>query len=1062
MAFWKKIGQQLGDLVDDLAAPDEVREQLRLGVAALDAGRLDDAERAFRKLMTMDPDHARARHLLGLSLMGQNRLDEAVECLEQATEARSRDIAVLADLAEARWQNEDHDAALATFREALRCGGGKEELARIFRGMGEIYLQRGAHEHALRELRKAVALAGGEDAELLGLLGQAQYRTGKMPDLARQSLQRAAAAPAPSREVLLLLCEVLLEQGEHQEAALGPVRLLEADEADVEARCALARCLLAGGDRDRARQELLRALQDRPRLPRIHRLLGEVHAASADPVGALNHLQSALALLEQGEQVGADLTSARNEREELLEQMLRLELELDPSPEEMAAHARALLELRPANGLGLACLGVATADRPAEALDLLSRSLAAGESHAARLGLGLVFLADGRPAEAAVALRAAARLEPQSARAGASLQRAYQDLAGLPANLMDGAEIYPLLRRIHALLDSHPALTTLGPEVARIQEIFDRPLLITVMGEFNSGKSTLVNALIGEKIAPMGITPTTATINILKYGEKRQARVIWRDDTEQLLGWSEVGAFLDGLNDRQARAIRHVELMYPAEELLRVNVVDTPGLNSLVDEHEQTAREILGRADAVIWLFSAQQAGKQTEQEALEVLAQHRLKTVGVLNKIDRLTPEDLDAVLAHLSEGFAELVDAVIPVSARQALDAMTSAERGARNAEQRDVQTMTSAERGTRNAEQRDAQTTRDRHEQEADSGLGRDEAGKPQSSAKQPFRVPSELEFAASGESVDAAVKIQRAGFVTASRAEFRDQLEASRFPELRGFLEERLFARSRQIKRQASRQRLDGILASARQRISEMLDQAEGGRGRLDELRLEVAAHLDPALLDREREALQGSVEEVYRQGAGEVLEFVRPRQWRLGQHKASAADRDFLLDLLLDGLSREVSDASLARMSSLLKGLGELLQDGLEAALASEALAPLSPRRAALAQLVQERAALLRQQVYTRYLAFARGYLCGGRVDHFFTQKLPRLELSEETVFQSLAADSVDLEAELLGPLHLFLLEAAGAVNHQLADLRGEVELTCLELDRRLLGPLLALEKAVSR
>jgi len=289
-----------------------------------------------------------------------------------------------------------------------------------------------------------------------------------------------------------------------------------------------------------------------------------------------------------------------------------------------------------------------------------------------------------------------------------------------------------------------------------------------------------------------------------------------------------------------------------------------------------------------------------------------------------------------------------------------------------------------------------------------------------------------------------------------------LEASRFPELRGFLEERLFARSRQIKRQASRQRLDGILASARQRISEMLDQAEGGRGRLDELRLEVAAHLDPALLDREREALQGSVEEVYRQGAGEVLEFVRPRQWRLGQHKASAADRDFLLDLLLDGLSREVSDASLARMSSLLKGLGELLQDGLEAALASEALAPLSPRRAALAQLVQERAALLRQQVYTRYLAFARGYLCGGRVDHFFTQKLPRLELSEETVFQSLAADSVDLEAELLGPLHLFLLEAAGAVNHQLADLRGEVELTCLELDRRLLGPLLALEKAVSR
>ena len=980
MAFWKKIGQQLGDFVDDISAPDDVRAQLQQGVAALDAGRLAEAEDAFRRLLELDPDHSRARHLLGLSLLGQDRLDEAVDSLEETSKARSRDIAVWADLAEARWRNQDHDAALATFREALNCGGDNEELARVYRGMGEIYLQRGAHEHALRELRKAVALAGGDDGELLGLLGQAQYRTGKMPDMAQNSLQRAAAAPSPARRVLLLLCDVLLEQGEHQEAALAPIRLLEADESDAQARCALARCLLAGGERDRARQELLRALADAPQLPRIHRLLGEVHAASADPLGALTHLQSALELSRsRGPADGEPGPS------ELLEQMLRLELELDPSPEPMARHARALLSEHPGHALGLACLGIVTADRPSEALELLSRSLAAGESHAARLGLGIVFLAQGRAAEATVALRAAMRLAPDSARCRATLERAYEELAGQSGGLEKGAQIYPLLRRIHKLLLSHAALTSLGPEVARIQEIFDRPLLIAVMGEFNSGKSTLVNALIGEKIAPMGITPTTATINILKYGEERQARVIWRDDTEQLLGWTEVGPFLNGLDDRQARAIRHVELLYPAEELLRVNVVDTPGLNSLVDEHEQTAREILGKADAVIWLFSAQQAGKQTEQEALEVLQQHRLKTVGVLNKIDRLSPEELEAVQAHLSEGFAELVDAVIPVSARQALEAMN----------------------GTRSAERKTRSAERDGEEETGD------------------------------------ALKL-------------RD----SRFPELRSFLEERLFARSRQIKRQASRQRLDGVLAEARQRLGEMLDQAENARGCLDALQQQAAAHLDPGLLDEERAALQQSSEAVYRQGAVEVLEFVRPRQWRLGQHQASTADRDFLLDLLLDGLRREVSETSEQRMVSYLDRLGRLLEQGLSEALVGEALAPLRSREAALAQLVSERAALLRQQVYTRYLAFARGYLCGGRVDQFFTQKLPRLELSEDTVFQALVADSVDLEAELLGPLHLFLLEAAHAVRQRLTELRGEVDLSSLELDRRLLGPLLALERAL--
>ena len=958
MAFWNKIGRTLGDWVDDLAAPEELLADLRAGVAALQGDDPAAAEEPLARVVAADASHSRARHLLGLSLLRQGKLDQAISCLEQASRQRSSDLAVWADLAQAHRADQSPDAALQAFRQALRCRADDEDLAGVYQAMGEIHLARGAHEHAVRELRKAVALDHGQDLGLLGLLGQAQVHAGQPRELAQTSLSRAAAAPVPDRQVLLLLARLQLDQDQGSEALLAARRLLELSDTDAEARALLARCLLAAGDAEGARAELMRAMQHAPESPELYQLLGLVHRRSGDSQGAQTHLETALRLAlaldppDEAQQV------------DLLRQLLQLELIQQPASVSLEAHARQLLAARPDDPLGLACLGLARVAQPEEAMQLLTRSLAAGETAAARLGLGLLYLSTDRPGQAAVSLRAASRLAPGNQRARSLLEQANRRQADLGPQLT-GADIYPLLRRLQRLLESHPALAGLGPEVARVQEVFDRPLLITVMGEFNSGKSTLVNALIGEKIAPMGIKPTTATINILKYGQQRQARVIWRDDREQLMGWQEVGPFLTALDDGQARAIRQVELLYPAEELLRVNVVDTPGLNSLIDEHEQTAREILARADAVIWLFSAQQAGKQTEQQALEVLRQHRLKTVGVLNKIDRLTAEELQQVLEHLQQGFSELVDAVVPVSARQALDAM----------------------------------------EQRSDQALAH------------------------------------------------------SRFPELRAYLEQRVFARSRQIKRQASQQRLEQVLAQASGVVGAQLEQADSARQQLDQLRRQLKEQLDPELLQLEQEQLQRGLEQVYSQGAAEVLDFVRPRRWRLGEHQASEADRDFLLDLLLQGL-RQLSEASRQRMARCLSSAGEALTTGLQAALVGAALAPVQ-QQAAADQLVQERLALLQQQVYTRYQAFARGYLLGGRVDNFFAHKLPRLELTAEAIEGALAADAVDLKAELMTPLGAWLASATSALDQLLSRLEAEVELVSLELNERYLGPLLAVDRQLS-
>jgi Tfp pilus assembly protein PilF/GTP-binding protein EngB required for normal cell division len=951
MGILDRLGQRLNELVDDLTAPDEVREQLAAGSAALHAGDLVEAEALLRRVVGAAPGASRPWHLLGLSLLRQGKLPEALSSLERANATRPDDFAVLLALAEAQRRAGRSGAALQTYKQALTCRVDEHLLDQVFGGLGELYLERGDLDHAVRELRKAVASSGGQDLRLLGLLGQAQFRAGTL-DLARQTLERAATAVPADRVVLLLLCDLALHRGHLEEARLAALRLRQEHPGDIEARCALARTHLAAGRLEEAQRELLEALMLDAQELTTHQLLGEVYGRVRDLDAALRHLRTALQLAPP---LGGEAI-------ELLRQILTLELAATPTPQ-LHADAATLLALRPEDPLALAASAIAAPAEP-QAEELLRRSLAARETSAGRLGLGLWHLSRGAADAAAIELRAALRLEPDQAYARLLLSRAFDALAGGPP--LAAAEIYPTLRRTHSLFLSHAALSDLGAEAARIREVFDRPLLVTVMGEFNSGKSTFVNALIGESVAPMGVTPTTATINVLKYGERRAARVLWRDDREQLLEWHEVGAFLGSLQRAQASAIRMVELLYPAEELLRVNVVDTPGLNSMIDEHEQTARDYMAQSDAVIWLFSAHQAGKQTEQQALELIHQHRLKTVGVINKIDRLEPAELQQVTEHLRRSFAGLIDLFIPVSARHALEALAAGEEAA----------------------------------------------------------------------------------------------LEASRFPALRRLIEEQLFAQSRAIKREACARRLDAVLRLAERRAGDALAQTDAALRRLDDAQRELEHELATDVVARERLALRAALQEVARQGAEEVLDFVRPRRWALGEHHASRADRDFLLDLLQDAL-RRMGEASLDRVGGQLRRAADGAQQALLAALRDAPTLQGALHPEAMVALVGERLSLLQQQVYIRYSAYARGYMRGGRLDHFFDRQLPRIELSVEPVSQALAEGSVDLEEELLVPLGRWYGTAADALRRQLPTAREAILLHRLELETRLVAPILALQRAVA-
>jgi hypothetical protein len=145
---------------------------------------------------------------------------------------------------------------------------------------------------------------------------------------------------------------------------------------------------------------------------------------------------------------------------------------------------------------------------------------------------------------------------------------------------------------------------------------------------------------------------------------------VYLDDSARDVAWKDVPALLRGLNADEAKRIRVVEVLYPLETLQRVNVVDTPGLNSIHPEHEETARRFIAEADAVVWLFTVDQAAKATEGSALGNIKSEGKKILGVLNKIDRCTPEELAQIVKHVQSALGEHLETVVPFAARQALN--------------------------------------------------------------------------------------------------------------------------------------------------------------------------------------------------------------------------------------------------------------------------------------------------------------------------------------------------------------------------------------------------------
>ncbi|KAJ1262723.1 hypothetical protein BS78_09G131700 [Paspalum vaginatum] len=204
----------------------------------------------------------------------------------------------------------------------------------------------------------------------------------------------------------------------------------------------------------------------------------------------------------------------------------------------------------------------------------------------------------------------------------------------------------PMMEEVELLVDA----------ASRLSE----PFLLVIVGEFNSGKSTFINALLGRQYLQEGVVPTTNEITLLSYSEI---------DSESF-----------------ERCERHPDgqfVCYLSVPILKeMNLVDTPGTNVILQRQQRLTEEYVPRADLILFILSSDRPLTESEVGFLQYVQQWKKKVVFILNKLDLYrNSNELEEATAFVKENAMKLLNTkdvtLFPVSSRSALEAKLSYSR-------------------------------------------------------------------------------------------------------------------------------------------------------------------------------------------------------------------------------------------------------------------------------------------------------------------------------------------------------------------------------------------------
>lgn len=239
------------------------------------------------------------------------------------------------------------------------------------------------------------------------------------------------------------------------------------------------------------------------------------------------------------------------------------------------------------------------------------------------------------------------------------------------------------LKSIAAALQPYPFLREGMDRLEGVATNVVQPFNVAVFGRMKTGKSSLINALIGRKLAITGVEEATATINRLTYADGEQLKIFtvhWKDDVPQSFPMEELQHDWNGTGEEVLNRVSRtswLDLYSDAPVLRDIHIIDTPGTGSTAQEHEDTAQQFISgqEADALVYVFSP--VGRETDEDSLSAFRKGCLpgsspySSVAVLHKWDHIywdnggNWEDIQAKAERLHDAMRGLVADVLPVSA-------------------------------------------------------------------------------------------------------------------------------------------------------------------------------------------------------------------------------------------------------------------------------------------------------------------------------------------------------------------------------------------------------------
>ena len=220
------------------------------------------------------------------------------------------------------------------------------------------------------------------------------------------------------------------------------------------------------------------------------------------------------------------------------------------------------------------------------------------------------------------------------------------------------------------------------PSLAAADRLRHNRFDIVVLGQYKRGKTTFINALLGEDLLLTSIVPLTNIATRVRHAPAPSARVTFVDGRIQEISLQELHLYTtEKGNPGNAKGVLLVEVEFPATALRDGTMVtDTPGIASIFEQNTKAAMEYIPQADAAIFLVNADPPISEAERAFLKEVRPYLAKLFFVQNKIDQVSPEDQEESLAFtravIEETMGEHGIAIYPVSARMALEAKLAGE--------------------------------------------------------------------------------------------------------------------------------------------------------------------------------------------------------------------------------------------------------------------------------------------------------------------------------------------------------------------------------------------------